>query len=146
MVLKISDSLSKSTLKASNLAHPKSFVSTAFYRLSFRLFSAITYSCFVSVILSSIYLILSKTSSLLVGKRYFLAEKLSHILLILLTNASPDSKMMMNAARGIESVVVYEGMLNVYTMELPFDALNTTLVNLWRSLARTMPEMLISFS
>jgi hypothetical protein len=81
-----------------------------------------------------------------VGKRYFLAEKLSHILLILLTNASPDSKMMMNAARGIESVVVYEGMLNVYTMELPFDALNTTLVNLWRSLARTMPEMLISFS
>lgn len=126
----MSDYLSKSTLKASNLAHPKSLVSIAFSKLSFRLFSAITYNCFVSVILSSIYLILSKTSSLLVGKRYFLAAKLSQILLILLTNASPESTMIMNAARGTESPSVYEGMLNVYRIELPFDALKTTLVNL----------------
>ena len=96
--------------------------------------------------LSSISLILSKTSSLLVGKRYFLPLKLSQILLILLTSASPDSTMIINAARGTESVSVYEGILKVYKIELPFDALKTTLVNLWRSLARIIPEILISFS
>jgi hypothetical protein len=38
--------------------------------------------------------------------------------------------MMMNAERGVESESVYEGVLNVYKMELPFEALKTTLVNL----------------
>lgn len=145
-MLNISDSFSNSTLNASNLAHPKSLVSIALSKLSLRLFSAITHSCLVSVILSSIYLILSKTSSLLVGNRYFLALKLSHILLILLINASPDSIIIIKAERGTESLSVYDGVLNVYRMELPLDALKIILVNLWRSFAWTIPEMLTSLS
>ena len=144
--MKISDSFSNNTLNASNLAQPKSLISTADYKFSFRLFNAIAHSCLVSVMLFSISFILSKTSSLLVGRRYFLAEKLSHILLILLISTSPDSMMIMNADRGIMSVSVSEGVLKVYRMELPFEALNIILVNLCKSFAWIIPEMLTSFN
>lgn len=134
-MLKISDYFSNNTLKASYRAHPKSLVSTADYKLSLRLFNAIAQSCFVSVMLFSISFILSKTSSLLVGRRYFLAEKLSQILLILLIKTSPDSIIMINAARGVVSVSVSDGVLKVYKMEFPFEALKIILVNLCKSLA-----------
>lgn len=39
---------------------------------------------------------------------------------------------------------VYDGVLNVYMIELPFEALKIILVNLWRSLAWTIPEMFMS--
>lgn len=61
IVLKIKDYFSKRTLKASNLAQPNSLVSMAESRFSLRLFSPIAQSCLVSVMLSSISLILSKT-------------------------------------------------------------------------------------
>jgi len=53
---------------------------------------------------------------------------------------------MIKADLGIESLSVYDGVLNVYRIEFPFDALNIILVNLCKSLANMIPEMFTNLS
>jgi hypothetical protein len=53
---------------------------------------------------------------------------------------------MIKADLGIESLSVYDGVLNVYRIEFPFDALNIILVNLCKSFANMIPEIFTNLS
>jgi len=53
---------------------------------------------------------------------------------------------MIKADLGIVSDYVYDGILNEYIIELPFDALNIILVNLCIYLDKIIPDILTNLS
>ena len=58
----------------------------------------------------------------------------------------PDYIIIINADLGIVSDYVYDGILNEYIIELPFDALNIILVNLCMYLDNIIPDILTNLS